>query len=132
MLYTENAPLTLTDARDAWDWEWIGHPRSFAADHPLSIGRRELVVVARIDDDTACYSFDDWALVKLGADYYLLQTSGCSCPSPTENAGVVEGPCTLDQIAERIESSIKNDQWGIVFRQAEQFRGMITFARSVS
>lgn len=131
MLTVRNSKLD-SDPRKL-DWEWIGHPSGggfqelglFIIEH-----RTELKVIGEVSDNSASYSYDDYALVKLKGKYYLLETSGCSCPSPTETWCVVEGPCTLDEMAAKIESAIKNNNFGLVPNQPEEFRGLIKAARS--
>ncbi len=64
----------------------------------LLIDRRDdLELIAEIDDPNADYSYDSAAVVKLGTDYYVVGTSGCSCPSPSETWGVYLGPVAKDE-----------------------------------
>lgn len=39
-----------------------------------------------------CYSYDETYVVKLGDRFFIINTSGCSCPSPTETYITVAGP----------------------------------------
>jgi hypothetical protein len=48
------------------------------------------------DDPDASYSFDLTDVVQVGDEWYLVSTSGCSCPSYDENAEIEFGPSTLD------------------------------------
>lgn len=41
-------------------------------------------VVCESSDPEASYSYDDYALCELDGEYFLFNTSGCSCPSPDE------------------------------------------------
>jgi len=83
--------------------EWIGHPSCESpgkAEQDLIDHRAEILVYAEIADDEADYSYDDFALIRLkGTDlWYLLNTSGCSCPSPDETWNVQIGPTTLAEV----------------------------------
>lgn len=63
----------------------------------------KLFIHAFVEDEDACYSYDEMAVVSIGKDHYLLQTSGCSCPSPAETWEVVFGPTTKSAVREFIE-----------------------------
>lgn len=108
---------------DSDGYDWIGHPRGDVkgADELLLMNNRsEIEVLWEIEDVGACYSYDDWALVRLFGKYYVLNTSGCSCPSPTETWSVTFSG-TLDEVRgffERYEESFK---WGVPVNQKEQF-----------
>lgn len=39
--------------------------------------------------DGANYEYDDWALIALNGLYYVVNTSGCSCPDPADTWGVM-------------------------------------------
>lgn len=52
--------------------------KHFAANHARA------VTIAESEDPHADYSYDDWALCELDGLYYAFNTSGCSCPSPSE------------------------------------------------
>lgn len=110
------------------EWDWIAHPRG-DGDKTLIDRRGDIFVVGEIGDDSSCYSFDDWALVRLDDAFYLLNTSGCSCPSPCENWGVVEGPGTIDEIEAALFA--KHGDWGMVVRQADEFRELFAAARAL-
>ena len=51
-----------------------------------------LTIIAEIDDEQSCYSFDLTVVWKNEAtgDKYWAADSGCSCPSPFENYTSVE------------------------------------------
>lgn len=86
---------------NTYDADWIANPRcedASDAEKKLIDNRADILVYAEISDDEADYSYDDFALVRLGDDWYLLQTSGCSCPSPSETWGVDIGPATLEEV----------------------------------
>lgn len=40
--------------------------------------------IAEVADPYADYSYNSWALCSLDGCYYVFNTSGCSCPSPSE------------------------------------------------
>lgn len=83
------------------DVYWVGHPDcdSPGVEEQLLIDRRaDIRIIGSIVDDTLSYEYDEFALVELDGLFYLLQTSGCSCPSPSETWGVDIGPTTLQEI----------------------------------
>lgn len=44
----------------------------------------EIETIAESDDPHADYSFDDYALIRLDETFYVINASGCSCPSQEE------------------------------------------------
>lgn len=85
------------------EFYWVGAPEALAYNPSpvmelLIENRYKLDILGGVHDKNADYSYDDWALVKLKDKYYLLSTSGCSCPSPNETWTVQIGPATLKQI----------------------------------
>lgn len=114
-----------------WNYEWVGNDRCEDAGdlEKLIISRRaDLVIWAEISDDQADYSYDDWALVQLDNDFYLLSTAGCSCPSPSETWGVNVGPSTLDDILNAIERG-DYDGYTVPGRQKQEFLDAINAAK---
>lgn len=47
------------------------------------------VTIAESSDPHSCYDYDDYALAELDGVYYVFNTSGCSCPSPSETWGLI-------------------------------------------
>lgn len=45
--------------------------------------------IAESSDPFADYSYDNWALAVLDGKYYVFNTSGCSCPSPSETWSLI-------------------------------------------
>ncbi len=89
---------------------WVANPRCECKreNEQLLIDRRaDLIYIAGVDDPTACYSYDEAAVVKLDNEYFLLQTSGCSCPSPSETWGVV-----VRGTLEDVRSAIERGEYG--------------------
>lgn len=86
----------------------------------LCDNRDEIFVLGTINDDEASYSFDDWALIMLKKKYYLLATSGCSCPSPAETWRVEIGPVTKAEVKEHILNG-NYDGYTMPKRQLDQF-----------
>jgi hypothetical protein len=87
------------------EFYWIGDP---ACD---GIGEKERLFIDRRADVQliagACadlsYEFDETAVCRLDGKFYVLNTSGCSCPSPSEKWGVAYGPIdTLAEVAKTI------------------------------
>lgn len=84
---------------------WVGSPECEnrgAIELHLIAHRDEINVIGGIEDEEDSWSYDEIALVELHGQYYLLQTAGCSCPSPSETWEVVSGPASLDNIAETV------------------------------
>lgn len=69
----------------------------------LCDNRDEIFVIGTIDDDHATYDYNDWALITLNGQFYLLSTSGCSCPSPKETWHIQIGPTTKEEVKKFIE-----------------------------
>lgn len=109
-----NPPRTLLplndrnyNAEDTLDW--VANPeceRPDADETYLIANRAALLVYAVIQDDNACYSYDDFALVKApNGEWYLLNTCGCSChPSPSETWQVETHSPDVEAIAEFVRS----------------------------
>ena len=114
----------------AADHDWVGHG---ACERPgqlesIMITNRDMVLVlAEISDDNACYDYDDFALCLFGGGFYLLQTSGCSCPSPSETWRVDIGPCSLSDIRRYLTSG-KYEGYTVPGRQLDQFMAAIDAA----
>lgn len=108
------------------EYNWIAHERCENAstrEQNLIARRDEIEVFGEISDDEASYSYDDWALIRLDGQFYLLQTSGCSCPSPSETWGIAVGPATLAEVRAHIDTG---DYSGYTLpkRQEEDFKKM--------
>jgi hypothetical protein len=115
---------------DDW-WNWIAAPEGGDGDERsklLIANRHDLEVVGEVVDSEASYSYDDWALVRLKGKYYLLSTSGCSCPSPSETWGVQHGPMTLSQIRKEITNG-NYQGYTVPGRQMQEFLDMIDAER---
>lgn len=97
---------------DDWgdSWYWVAHPNAlcgrdvkspeYAAMKYLVDRRSDIDVLGGVIDEDLSWEYDEFALIKLDGDFYLLETSGCSCPSPTETWEIVQGPASLSQIKE--------------------------------
>lgn len=102
--------MKLDPAKDRYDqdWWWVAHEDGLDRNNPRSVElvkrRYEIEIIGGVVDQEASYSYDEMALCKLGNDYYLLSTSGCSCPSPSETWGIEIGPTTLSEIKQHIQS----------------------------
>lgn len=113
-------------------WACSNHCERPGEDEQRLIDRRsEVVVLGEVCDAEADYSYDDFALVRLDDDYYLLNTSGCSCPSPSETWSVQIGPVSLDGM----EAALRREEtsgraYGVTHRQFDEFLEMIASARA--
>lgn len=109
--------------------DWVGHPR---CDNPgetesfLIKHREDILVLGQIVDEAACYSYDDWALIRVLGEFYLLNTSGCSCPSPSETWSVAIGPATLEEIRDFVVKHVG----GVPEYQRDEFLAAIDLAGS--
>lgn len=98
-------------------WFWVAHPdalssfeygrskghmslESYEAHRYLIDRRSDIDVLGGVIDEDVSYDYDEFALIKLDEEFYLLETSGCSCPSPTETWEIIQGPTSLSQIKE--------------------------------
>lgn len=71
---------------------WVGHPRCDNKDKEERIlidNRDKLWFIDGVSDPDADYSYDEYALVQYKRIYYVCNTSGCSCPDPTETWSVI-------------------------------------------
>lgn len=81
--------------------DWPGHG---ACNQPndkerfLIANRDKFQIYGEIEDKEMSYEYDEYAVIGDGSQFWLLQTSGCSCPSPTETWKIDCGPCSLPEI----------------------------------
>ncbi len=111
----------------AQEWGWVGSDDCQSAgdaERELIANRYKLEIIGGIVDKEADYSYDDWALVRFKRKYYLVATSGCSCPSPSETWRVEAGPATLAQIRKHI---VDGDYAGYTMpkRQLDDFLALL-------
>jgi hypothetical protein len=114
--------------------EWIANPRcedKGELEQKLIDRRDDIEVIGMVTDDEADYSYDEWALIKLDSDYYLLSTSGCSCPSPSETWYVNLGPATLAEIKNDIVNG-DYDGYTLPKKQAGDFLALFDTAEKAS
>lgn len=95
--------------RNLTEDDWIAHPdalynKSSGQEQFLVEFRNKINVLAEIQDHQASYEYDEMAVIELNDEFYLLRTSGCSCPSPTETWSIQVGPTTLPKVIEAVES----------------------------
>lgn len=73
-----------------------------------NLAPEEKLLLDRADDaqllceisDGGSYGYDDWALIELDGLYYIVNTSGCSCPDPADTWYIVRGGTKQDIILE--------------------------------
>jgi len=99
-------PYKMSDlTEDQKNYNWIANPR---CDYPkdnekfLIANRDKITVLGEITDEDLSYDYDEFAFIKVGRKYYLLNTTGCSCPSPSETWHVYMGPSTKAEIRKAI------------------------------
>jgi hypothetical protein len=125
--------MKLDSNKDHYEQEfgWVGSPRGGGTDEVSKLlieNRYQLEILGGVLDKEASYSYDEWALVKFKRKYYLLSTSGCSCPSPEETWRVEMGPSTLLQIEKHLESG-NYDGYTVPGRQMDEFLELIAKAK---
>jgi hypothetical protein len=120
----------------ATEHNWVGSDRcEDVGEHERELidRRADVEVLGEVQDADACYSYDDYALVRLDDAYYLLRTSGCSCPSPSETWAVHLGPTTLDAIEAHLrDNKTTGAAYGVTDRQFDEFVAMIASARAAA
>jgi hypothetical protein len=112
---------------ETWNRSWIADPEGGDRGpmcQDLIKNRDKIFVIGEISDDEASYSYDDWALIKYKGKFYLLATSGCSCPSPRETWDIEKGPATLKQIRKHITDGAYSG-YSMPKRQLDQFIEML-------
>jgi len=109
--------------------DWIAHPDGgeFGSGvvQFLIANRDRIEVIGVVTDAEASNGFDDYALVLLDGSYYLLRTSGCSCPRPEEEWGITFGPATLAQVHRHLLDVDKEAGYGVTKRQHDEFMVMV-------
>lgn len=112
---------------------WIAHQEGGNGDEAskeLIANRYELNIIGSIEDKEASYSYDDWALIELKGKFYMLATSGCSCPSPSETWRIEKGPATLAEIKKHILHG-DYDGYTMPVKQEQDFIDLIKTAEKV-
>ncbi len=98
--------LTEDDRSYVRDFGWVAHPAGGYANEvakELIANRTKLEVIGGVTDDTLSYAYDEFAVVRYKRKLYLFETSGCSCPDPTET-WTVAGPFTKAELLKEIKS----------------------------
>lgn len=118
--------------KDSYDFRWVGHPDGGdgARNEDLIKNRSQIYVYGIVDDNDASYSYDSWALVRFKRKFYLLRTSGCSCPSPTETWGIQdEGKLSL-MLGKIYAEKERYPDIGIEARQFSEFQELFSLPGS--
>lgn len=119
----------LTDDYDCW-------PASARCDSPGALERTlierraDIELLGYITDAEADYSYHDFAFIRLDGQWYMLETSGCSCPSPSETWSVKVGPVSASGLRAAVESA--RDVYGPTASQWDEFVAMCADAEAVS
>ena len=126
-------PFKLKDEKEDGysEFYWIAHPNrspNNKLEQKLVKNRYQLEIYGGVSDPEAHYSYDDVALVRLDNDYYLLRTSGCSCPSPSETWWIEKGPSTLDEIKKHVVNNV--DGFGVMYNANEDIINLIERTQS--
>jgi hypothetical protein len=109
------------------EFAWVGAPQAHPTDEAgkrLVARRFDLLIHGGVYDEDADYSFDDWALVELDGEFYLVNAAGCSCPSHEETWGVDFGPATLGEIRGHLLSGDYSG-YSVPARQLRDFINLI-------
>jgi hypothetical protein len=120
------------------EFYWVAHPDGIGGGYngntkeidteSMLVSRRyDLEIIGGIHDEEANYSYDDWVLCELDGRYYLLATSGCSCPSPSETWRLEIGPATLADIRAHVTSG-QYEGYTVPGRQMAEFLALIDSA----
>lgn len=122
-------PIVRTESRWEYSASWPGHPdceRPSTAEQEIIAARAagKLRLIGMIEDDNASWSYDDFALVRVEESYYLLNSSGCSCPSPSETWNVEIGPAALADIRKHLVDG-KYEGYTVPGRQMAEFLELI-------
>jgi hypothetical protein len=99
---------------------WVGSPAAENMSEEMKVlsdRRFEIEIHGGVSDESLSYAYDEMALCELDGQFYLLSTSGCSCPSPSETWDIDIGPTTLEKIKEHI---LNGDYQGYTLPEAEQ------------
>lgn len=106
--------LKIRDGYGGRSYENISEVERFVIDN-AAIAK----VVAKSSDPHADYSYDDFALIEIDEYYCVFETSGCSCPDPSDTWGLV-WMGTRNQlsakISEKWKDSYSSSGW-IAFQQ---------------
>ena len=94
------------DDKSYWrDFGWVAHPAAVAnneLDKEMVANRYKLEIIGGVVDETLSYEYDEFAVVRYKRKLYLFETSGCSCPDPTETWSV-QGPYTKKELHDEIK-----------------------------
>lgn len=109
ILDKEKRFLTPETVECYWDhpFGWVGHPRcehQKEVEREFIANREKLEIIGGVVDETLSYEYNEFAVVKYKRKLYLLETSGCSCPSPTETWYIVHGPSTKKELIKSINA----------------------------
>lgn len=118
-------------------FSWVAHPNGLldcsmgnsakdATDimKKLVARRLDIEILGGVVDEEASYDYDELALIRLDGEFYLLNTSGCSCPSADETWGVPLGPTSLSVVRTFIESGSYSG-YTLPKEQVDQFLAII-------
>ena len=115
--------------------DWPAHPGYDDKDpHTDSVAgnlvarRADIEVLGYITDAEALYSYHDFAFIRLDGFGYMLETSGCSCPSPKDTWCVTVGPVSAAELRAAVEA--KRDDYGPTARQWSEFEEMFAAAEA--
>lgn len=107
------------------EYDWPANPsceNASAVEQKLIDRRADIECIGTVEDVNNFYSYNDYAIVRLDGEYYLLHTSGCSCPSPSETWGVQHGPCSLQALREHLKTiGEPKDGYDVPQRQYQEF-----------
>ena len=85
---------------------WVAHPAGGSlnpVEKELVENRTKLEIIGGVVDDQLSWEYDEFAVVRYQRKLYLFETSGCSCPDPTETWRVT-GPFTKAELLKEIKA----------------------------
>lgn len=97
---TAHRPFINGKENEDCPYSWVGHPDA-GGDYergPIIDARDDIEILAAISGAER-WEYNEHAFITVNDMYYILHTSGCSCPSPSETWHILAGPCQADEDA---------------------------------
>lgn len=98
----------------SYRYRTLSGDEAFVADH-----WEEAETLAESQDPNANYDFNDYALVRVGLEYFVTNASGCSCPSH-EDVWMVEFRGDLPAVESYITATKGGEAWAEFQREVHK------------